>query len=55
MTAKSSNRLTPLTKSEWQEAKDLLKAVNYAPSTVCPTRMERLSDYIVRSLIEKNL
>lgn len=45
----------PLSKEEWSEAKALLEAINFAPATVVPSRMERLAEYIVRSLHEKQL
>ncbi len=44
---------TKLTAEEWSELVALKDAINYDPSTVCASKMEKFSELMVRSLIEK--
>jgi hypothetical protein len=39
-----------LTKEEWSELVALKEAINYAPHTVSPEKMEKFSELMVRSL-----
>lgn len=39
-----------LTKEEWDELNALREAINFNPSTVCPHKMEKFTELLVRSL-----
>jgi hypothetical protein len=39
-----------LTKEEWNELVALKEAINYAPHTVTPEKMEKFTELMVRSL-----
>ncbi len=43
-----------LTNDEWNELNALREAINYNPSTVCPTKMEKFTELFVRSLEGKS-
>ena len=42
-----------LTEQEWTEMDALKRAINYLPQSVHPQKMERFTEYLVRSLREK--
>lgn len=42
-----------LTQEEWDELNALKLAINYNPGTVCPQKMEKFTDLLVRSLSDK--
>ena len=39
-----------LSKEEWNELIALKDAIGYAPNTVCPMKMEKFTDLLVRTL-----
>jgi hypothetical protein len=39
-----------LTTEEWGELNALREAINYNPHTVCPMKMEKFTELLVRSL-----
>jgi hypothetical protein len=39
-----------LSKEEWTELNALREAINYDPSQVCPSKMEKFTELFVRSL-----
>lgn len=39
-----------LTDEEWNELVALKKAINQNPFAVCPSRMERFTEYLVRTM-----
>jgi hypothetical protein len=42
-----------LTEDEWEEMKALKNAINEAPHTVSPDKMEQFTSYLVRSMKER--
>jgi len=49
----SSRKATTLTDDEWNEMTALKDAINTNPATVHPEKMEKFTEYLVRSLKEK--
>jgi hypothetical protein len=47
------NKQENLTEQEWIEMDALKRAINYLPQSVHPEKMERFTEYLVRSLREK--
>jgi hypothetical protein len=45
--------IDPLTESEWEELFALKKAINENPASVHPSKQEKFSELMVRSLQEK--
>ena len=46
-------KCTDLTTEEWEEMSALKNAINQAPQSVHPDKMEAFTEYLVRSLREK--
>jgi len=53
MTITPSGDRVELSEEEWNELVALKNAINEYPQSVCPTRMERFTEYLVRSMKEK--
>jgi hypothetical protein len=45
--------IDPLTESEWEELVALKKAINENPASVHPSKQEKFSELMVRSLQER--
>lgn len=53
MTITPPSGKTKLSEEEWNELVALKDAINQYPQAVCPSRMERFTEYLVRSMKEK--
>lgn len=49
----SERKLNRLSDSEWSEMNALREAINQLPQSVSPDKMEKFTEYFVRSLKEK--
>lgn len=50
MTITPPSDRTELSDEEWNELIALKEAINQYPHAVCPSRMERFTEYLVRSM-----